>query len=33
MTSEDEKQFTKEETSVESAEYIRTPDGRNVTAR
>lgn len=33
MTSEDEKQFIREETGIESAEFIRTPDGRNVTRK
>ncbi len=30
MTPQDEKQFIEEESSVESADYVRTPDGKNV---
>lgn len=33
MTPVDEKQFIEEESSVESVEYVRTPDGKNVTIK
>jgi hypothetical protein len=33
MTSENRKRILEEEERVESAEYLRTPDGRNVTRK
>ncbi len=33
MTTDNEKQFINEETSIESVEYFRTPEGKNVTRK
>ena len=33
MTSDNKKRILEEEARVESADYIRTPDGRNVTRK